>query len=186
MRYYCSKCDEDITKKEYDWSKENYGRILCRDCQPNRKGNARKSAEIGPKGGRGKYKWDVKKCMKCGSKVDNNKYDYCSNCFSKLRGDEKNSCSEDSFKEDLFDNRIYTVYVMFYGKKEKIGYTADLNSRMIEIRRKYPDNKLVYFREFVKESDARRFEVWLKDLSKRGLMKFISSFQDKIAKVVNI
>ena len=82
-------------------------------------------------------------------------------------------------------SEIHTVYIMFYGDKEKIGYTRDLNSRLIEIKRKYPGNKLVYFREFTKESEARRFEAWLKDLSKRELNKFVSLFQDKIKKVEN-
>ena len=31
--YYCSSCDEDITDKEYEYSKENYKKILCRECQ---------------------------------------------------------------------------------------------------------------------------------------------------------
>lgn len=35
MRYYCSKCNEDIMEKEYNYSKEHYGKILCRACQGN-------------------------------------------------------------------------------------------------------------------------------------------------------
>lgn len=76
---------------------------------------------------------------------------------------------------------------MLYGKdKQKIGYTRDLNSRIIEIKRKYPENKLVYFREFGNESTALRFEAWLKKLHDRQLNKFISAFQDKIRKVENV
>jgi tRNA nucleotidyltransferase (CCA-adding enzyme) len=67
--------------------------------------------------------------------------------------------------------------------KEKVGFTADLSSRMFEIKRKFPDNKLVYFREFVKESDARRFEAWLKKLPNRNLIKFVAGFQEKLKKV---
>lgn len=116
--------------------------------------------------------------------VKNPNHDYCYNCFLELQDEEGEFTAEDSFEEDLFDNRIYTTYIMFYGdNKEKIGYTADLNSRIMEIKRKYPDNKLVYFREFTKESEARRFEAWLRQLSKREKMKFISTFQDKSRKI---
>lgn len=45
--------------------------------------------------------------------------------------------------DHTLDNVIHCVYMKFYGTKEKIGYTNDLNSRMIEIKRQYPDNKLV-------------------------------------------
>ena len=31
--YYCSKCKENIDKKVYEYSKKNYGKILCRECQ---------------------------------------------------------------------------------------------------------------------------------------------------------
>jgi len=33
MNYYCSKCNKDIEKKVYDYSKKEFGEILCRDCQ---------------------------------------------------------------------------------------------------------------------------------------------------------
>ncbi|MGD9275640.1 MAG: hypothetical protein PVJ67_00545 [Candidatus Pacearchaeota archaeon] len=33
MDYYCSNCKEEITKKVYDYSKDNYRKVLCRDCQ---------------------------------------------------------------------------------------------------------------------------------------------------------
>jgi len=33
MKYYCSKCNVDIEKKVYEYSKENLGKILCRNCQ---------------------------------------------------------------------------------------------------------------------------------------------------------
>jgi len=33
MDYYCSKCKKDIPEKVYEYSLENCGRILCRDCQ---------------------------------------------------------------------------------------------------------------------------------------------------------
>lgn len=39
MDYSCSKCGKNILKKVYDYSKKNYGKILCRDCQPNSKTN---------------------------------------------------------------------------------------------------------------------------------------------------
>ena len=48
---------------------------------------------------------------------------------------------------------------------------------------KYPTNRLVYFREFSNETQARRFEAWLKTLKERDLLKFISGFQDKIKKI---
>jgi len=34
-RYCCSKCNSDIEEKVYDYSKKNYDRVLCRNCQPN-------------------------------------------------------------------------------------------------------------------------------------------------------
>jgi len=33
MGYYCSKCNGDIDKKVYEYSKESFGKVLCRDCQ---------------------------------------------------------------------------------------------------------------------------------------------------------
>ena len=33
MVYYCSMCKQDIIEKVYEYSSENYGRSLCRDCQ---------------------------------------------------------------------------------------------------------------------------------------------------------
>ena len=121
--------------------------------------------------------------MKCGREViENPTHDYCYDCYKKLKNNENGASIKDSFEEDL-DNKIYTVYVMFYEDKEKIGYTNDLNSRIIEIKREFPHNKLVYFREFIKESEAREFESWLKNLHKRMLMKFIAIFQDKLRKV---
>ena len=33
MGYCCSECKADIEEKVYDYSKENFGRVLCRDCQ---------------------------------------------------------------------------------------------------------------------------------------------------------
>lgn len=122
--------------------------------------------------------------MGCGEyNVHNPNHDYCYDCFLEIEDEEEDYTAEDSFEDDL-NNIIYTTYVMFYGRdKEKIGYTKDLNSRILEIKRKYPNNKLVYFREFTKESEARRFEAWLKRLHKRKLMQFISTFQDKIRKV---
>lgn len=125
--------------------------------------------------------------MRCREEyVSNPTHDYCHECFMELQDEEEDFTTEDSFEEDLHNNKIYTVYIMFYANKEKIGYTADLNPRIIEIKRKYPNNELVYFREFTKESEARRFEAWLKKLSTRELMKFISTFQDKIKKIKDI
>jgi len=124
--------------------------------------------------------------MKCGEYlVENPNHDYCYDCWIELEEEEEDYTAEDSFEKNL-GNIIYTVYVMFYGNKEKIGYTKDLNSRVIEIRREFPNNKLVYFREFTKQSEARRFEAWLKDLTKRELMRFVSTFQDKVQKVERI
>lgn len=34
----CSECEEPITKKEYNYSIEHYGKPLCRDCQDELKG----------------------------------------------------------------------------------------------------------------------------------------------------
>jgi predicted GIY-YIG superfamily endonuclease len=127
-----------------------------------------------------------KRCMQCGAPVKNKDHDLCYNCWTEKEDEEGEFTAEDHFEFSLMENRIYTVYIMFYQDKEKIGYTNDLNSRMIEIRRKYPGNRLVYFREFSTETEARRFEVWLKGLSKRDLNKFISGFQDKLKKVDNL
>lgn len=126
----------------------------------------------------------MKKCIQCEESVNNPNHDLCYDCWIEKEDNEKELTTEEHFKLSLLENKIYTVYIMFYGKtKQKIGYTNDLNSRIIEIRREYPDNKLVYFREFSKESEARRFEVWLKSLTDREITKFIAGFQDKINKV---
>ncbi len=126
----------------------------------------------------------MKKCIRCKKNyVSNNKHDLCYSCFKKQQKEDSKLNTEDHFEMGLLMNEVYTVYIMFYGRKDKIGYTNDLNSRLIEIKRKYPENKLVYFREFSKQSEARVFEAWLKKLTNRELMKFVSNFQDKIKKV---
>lgn len=33
MNYFCSECGEDISEKVFNYSKENFGEILCLDCQ---------------------------------------------------------------------------------------------------------------------------------------------------------
>ena len=35
MSYECSKCKEEITKKEYDYSMKNFSVALCREHQKN-------------------------------------------------------------------------------------------------------------------------------------------------------
>lgn len=132
------------------------------------------------------FKVRLKKCIQCGSPLKNKDHDLCYDCWKEKEYEEEGLTAEDHFEFSLMEKKIYTVYIMFYQSKEKIGYTNDLNSRMIEIRRKYPENRLVYFREFSTETEARRFEFWLKGLSKRDLNKFISDFQDKINKVNRI
>ena len=125
--------------------------------------------------------------MSCGKyNVKNSTHDLCYSCFKIKEKDDDNFTKEDHFENNLGSHEIHTAYIMFYGNKEKIGYTNDIGSRILEIKRKYPDNKLVYFREFVTESEARRFEAWLKELSKRELMRFISDFQNKLQKVESI
>ena len=130
----------------------------------------------------------MKKCLSCGNySVKNPTHDYCHDCFFKLELEEELIPTEVKFEDSLITSQVHTVYVMFYGNREfKIGYTNDLNSRIIEIRREHPNNKLVYFREFTKESEARRFESWLKNLSDREKNKFIGLFQDKIIKIGNV
>ena len=125
--------------------------------------------------------------MKCGKyNVKNSTHDLCYSCFKKKESKDKKTSKEDHFEDNLASNEINTAYIMFYGNKEKIGYTNDLNSRFIEIKRKYPENQLVYFREFTTESNARRFEAWLKKLSKRELSEFIVGFQDRVRKINQI
>lgn len=127
----------------------------------------------------------MKKCMGCGKLVVKNKdYDLCYLCWQEKEETEEESSPEERFQNNLDFNKIPTTYIMFYGTSEyKIGYTNDLNSRMIEIKRVYPYNKLVYFREFGDEINARRFEAWLKKLTPRDLHRFISTFQDKTKKI---
>ena len=36
-KYYCSKCNKDIEEKVYKYSKKEFGKVLCRDCQKNPK-----------------------------------------------------------------------------------------------------------------------------------------------------
>jgi len=128
----------------------------------------------------------MKKCMQCKKfNVKNPDHDLCYECFKKLEIKGEKTAPEKLFEGNL-DNVVHTVYIMFYPGNDKIGYTNDLNSRIIEIKRDYPENKLVYFREFMTESEARRFEAWLKKLTNRDKCKFISAFQDKIKKIINI
>lgn len=35
MDYYCNFCKKEISEKVYEYSLENYGRVLCRECQNN-------------------------------------------------------------------------------------------------------------------------------------------------------
>jgi predicted GIY-YIG superfamily endonuclease len=126
-----------------------------------------------------------KKCLKCDKNtVKNIDHDYCYNCFRELEEEDKNTPCEEQFETNIKTKKIFTVYIMIYDiDKTKIGYTSDLNSRIIELNLKYPNNKFVYFREFTSESTAKRFEFWLKNKSKRTKMNLIIQFQDKIKKI---
>ena len=130
----------------------------------------------------------MKKCMRCHKNdVSNQEHDLCHNCWKEQESKDKNIKDEEHFDLNLLFKEVHTVYAMFYDKKEvKIGYTNDLKSRLIEIKRQYPNNKLVYFREFVTEIEARKFEKWLKELTERDINKFIAEFQDKLKKVENL
>ena len=126
----------------------------------------------------------MKKCIRCREKeVKSPDHDLCYECFQEQEEDDDDCAVEDHFEDNLETLRIHTTYIMFYGNNNKIGYTNDLNSRIVEIKRDYSSNKLVYFREFTTETEARRFEAWLKKLSDRELNKFVASFQDKIRKI---
>ena len=129
----------------------------------------------------------MRKCLKCGKyEVKKPHYDWCYKCFHELEEKDKSTPVEENFEDNLKSNRIHTVYIMSYsGTKEKIGYTGNLPSRLIEIKQVYPDNKLVYFREFTSESQARRFAAWLRERGKRTRTNFVSTFQDKVRKVVD-
>lgn len=124
--------------------------------------------------------------MRCDNAVAKADHDLCYGCWQEQEAEDDSTPEEEKFADNLDLNEIHTTYIMFYGGSHKIGYTKDLNARIIEIKRKYPNNKFVYFREFVNESEARRFEAWLKCLSERALHKFVAGFQDKIRKVVLI
>jgi predicted GIY-YIG superfamily endonuclease len=127
----------------------------------------------------------MKKCTRCGRyRIKNPEHDLCYDCWSEQEDNDETISKEEHFEDNLTFGETHTVYIMFYGNNEnKIGYSKDLDSRIIEIKREYPNNKLVYFREFVTETDARRFEAWLKSLTQRELSKFISKFQDRIKKI---
>ena len=119
-------------------------------------------------------------------RVKNPTHDICYDCFKDKEEHEEDYNPEDHFEENLTSKEIYTTYIMFYSdNQEKIGYTKDLNSRIFELKRQYPNNKLVYFREFIRETEARRYEAWLKELSKRELIMLISAFHDKVKKLDN-
>jgi len=132
----------------------------------------------------------MKKCIECRENyVSKSDHDLCYDCWSEKEEEDNGATTEEHFESSLDENTIFTVYVMLYGNNEKIGYTKDLDSRIFEIKRQYPHNKLVYFREFVTETEARRFEAWLKKLAKsekRKLIKFITTFQNKVKKVEHI
>lgn len=123
----------------------------------------------------------MRKCLGCGKyKVKNSIHDYCYNCFKLQEEKDNHLTKEDHFEDNLVGKEIHCVYVMFYGNKNKIGYTRELNSRILENKRKFPNNKFVYFREFTTKSEAMRYEAWLKELSERELNIFITEFHNKV------
>ena len=59
MKYHCGKCQVEIPKKVYDYSKKNYGKTLCRDCQEGFKpveNEIKKEEPIGLSKREGNYK----------------------------------------------------------------------------------------------------------------------------------
>lgn len=121
-----------------------------------------------------------RKCMRCKRNyVDNSIFDLCELCFYKQEKKDNSISSKEHFERELQTRKIHSVYIMIYGDKYKIGYTNDLRCRILEIKASYPNNRLIYLREFTKESEARRFEVWLKKLSDRELLNVIMTFHDK-------
>ena len=127
----------------------------------------------------------MKKCMECGRHtIKNPTHDLCHDCWQEREDGDSEVSEEESFEDSLGSYNTHTVYIMSYGiNKYKVGYTNDLNSRIFELKTKYPGNKLRYFRESIRETEARRFEAWLKGKSNRELHKFITSFQDKVNKL---
>lgn len=127
-----------------------------------------------------------KNCLKCmNGKTTNGHYDLCPNCWNELRESENSMTDEDRFLHNLESGEVHTVYIMYYGNNEKtkIGYTKDLTSRLLEIKKKYPDNKLAYFREFSKESSARRYECWLKSKNDREQTRIAGIFLGRIKRI---
>lgn len=134
----------------------------------------------------------MKQCMECKRyTVKNPDHDLCYSCWQELEEREEIDDfivpKEVNFSEVADSNRIHTTYILFYEKnKRKIGYTSDLNARLLENKEKYSNCKLVYFREFSKESEARRYEAWLKEQYERTVNRLIVAFQEKIRKVQEI
>jgi predicted GIY-YIG superfamily endonuclease len=174
----CKSCNSEMPKSRFLFVSP-----YCEDCHKKVRTDINpKSKTLAAK--KVRTKSNMKSCMCCRkNKVRSKNHDLCYSCYTKQKGsdNEKNNC--DHFEENKTSKEIHTVYIMFYGDKEKVGYTKDLNSRIIEIKRKFPDNKLVYFREFPNQTEAKDFELWLKKLKNRHLTRFISDFQDKIKKV---
>ncbi len=129
-----------------------------------------------------------KRCIHCKINVVSKKeHDLCYDCWMAKKEIEGMYSPEDFFSRELSSNRGNIVYIMFYGKdKNKVGYTNDLNSRTIENIRLYPGNTLVYFREFIRETEARIFEKWLHSLSPREINNFVSRFHDKLRNVRSV
>ncbi len=129
----------------------------------------------------------MRRCLKCSLlKVENPENDLCPECLGERKGEEGPKPVGEHSEKGPSSRGIHTVYVIFQGHDNKIGSTKDLDSRLLEIKRKHNGNKLVYFREFSNIAEAMGFEAWLKELSGSELNKLISEFQDKILKVEKV
>lgn len=133
------------------------------------------------------------KCINttCVNKVNSKEDDLCRDCWKELTvSDSKKSFSK--VMDEAIANKTHSVYMMYYEDdreeeenrvKLKVGYSQKLNARVTRLLSQFRKNRLVYFREFTKESDARLFEKYLKRLDAEEQAGIISDFQDKVKRV---
>jgi hypothetical protein len=125
-----------------------------------------------------------KLCTVCGEKyVSNPDHELCNDCWLE-KEDEEFRKHEMETGDDL--KEVNTVYIFFQSERLlEIGNCPDLDKKTEEMKTKFPMSKLVYFRDFIKEFDAKRYAVWLKTLSPPELDAFLEEFKKRLRKLGN-
>lgn len=122
-----------------------------------------------------------KLCVICKQNyVSQPEFDMCFECWQNHE-EEGFSKRKEVFFKDGFSNSH--IVFMTNQKKERFGITKNIDTALLNLNKKFPLLKLVFFRKFVKEYDAKKFLAWLNNLSEIELKTFLENYRKILRKL---